>query len=96
VLDPAEPCNEVDPEASRVCCFDIADRCLRHVGGIAAAPSIPSTPASYTARARGAVAMKAMPALMNGAFSAYRSVMRVFNMEFFLLEAIESPGRASR
>ena len=40
--------------------------------------------------------MKAMPALMNGAFSAYRSVMRVFNMEFFLLEAIESPGRASR
>jgi hypothetical protein len=27
--------------------------------------------------------MKAMPALMNGTFSQYCSVMRVFNMKFF-------------
>ena len=49
-------------------------------------PSIPIPPASHTARAKGAVAMKAMPALMNGTFSLYCSVMRVFNMEFLRVE----------
>src|SRR5262245_37692694 len=49
-------------------------------GGIAAMPNIPIPPASHTARTRGAVAMNAMPALMNGTFSPYCSVMRVFNM----------------
>jgi hypothetical protein len=52
-------------------------------GGIAAAPSIPIPPALHTARTRGAVAMNAMPALMNGTFSPYCSVMRVFNMGLF-------------
>src|SRR5262245_22759095 len=49
-------------------------------GGIAGMPNIPIPPALHTARARGAVAMNAMPALMNGTFSPYCSVMRVFNM----------------
>jgi hypothetical protein len=41
--------------------------------------------------------MKAMPALMNGTFSPYCSVMRVFNIEFFLVcRAIEGSGRAAR
>jgi hypothetical protein len=44
-------------------------------------PNIPIPPALHTARARGAVAMNAMPALMNGTFSPYCSVMRVFNMK---------------
>jgi hypothetical protein len=39
--------------------------------------------ADKPARTRGAVAMNAMPALMNGTFSPYCSVMRVFNMKFF-------------
>jgi hypothetical protein len=55
-------------------------------GGIAAMPNIPIPPASHTARTRGAVAMKAMPALMNGTFNPYWSVMRVFNMEFVSVE----------
>ena len=43
------------------------------------------------------MAINAMPALMNGSFSPYCSVMRVFNIEFFLVElTIESPGRATR
>jgi predicted ATPase len=50
-------------------------------GGIAALPNIPIPPAEHTARARGAVAMNAIPALMKGTFSPYRSVIRVFNME---------------
>jgi hypothetical protein len=49
-------------------------------------PSIPIPPASHTARAKGAVAMKAMPALMNGTRSPYWSVMRVFNMGVFPVE----------
>jgi hypothetical protein len=65
-------------------------------GGIAVAPSIPIPPALHTARTRGAVAMNAMPALMNGTFSPYCSVMRVFNMEFFRVQATECPGRAAR
>src|SRR5262245_52974620 len=48
--------------------------------GIAGRPNIPIPPALHAARARGAVAMNAMPALMNGTFSPYCSVMRVFNM----------------
>jgi hypothetical protein len=54
-------------------------------GGMAVAPSIPIPPALHTDRTRGVVAMKAMPALMNGTFSPYCSVMRVFNIEFFLV-----------
>jgi hypothetical protein len=54
-------------------------------GGIAEAPSIPIPPALHTACTRGVVAMKAMPALMNGTLSPYCSVMRVFNIEFFLV-----------
>ena len=50
-------------------------------------PNIPIPPALQTARTRGAVAMKAMPALMNGTFSPYCSVMRVFNMGFFRVAA---------
>jgi hypothetical protein len=43
------------------------------------------------------VATKAMPALMNGTFSPYCSLMRVFNMEFFRVElTIQCPGRAAR
>jgi hypothetical protein len=48
-------------------------------------PNIPIPPASHTARASGAVAMNAMPALMNGTFTPYCSVMRVFSIEFFLV-----------
>ena len=69
MLDPAEPCNDIDPEAGGVYCFDIADRRFEHVGGIAGMPNIPIPPALHTARARGTVAMNAMPALMNGTFS---------------------------
>ena len=86
VFDAAEPRNEIDPEACWACCFDVAERRLQHVGGIAAAPSIPIPPALHTARTRGAVAMNAMPALMNGTFSLYWSVMRVFNMGLFPVE----------
>jgi hypothetical protein len=82
VLDPAEPRNDIDPEACGVYCFDIANRRLQHVGGIAGMPNIPIPPALHTARTRGAVAMNAMPALINGTFSPYCSVMRVLNMKF--------------
>ena len=51
--------------------------------GIAAVPSIPIPPAEHTARTSGTVAINAMPALMNGTFSLYCSVMRVFKMKFF-------------
>jgi len=38
--------------------------------------------------------MNAMPALMNGTFSPYCSVMRVFNIVFFRVAVdIESPRR---
>ena len=48
-------------------------------------PNIPIPPALHTARTRGAVAMNAMPALMNGTFSPYCSVIRVFNMKSSVL-----------
>src|ERR1700722_12404661 len=54
-------------------------------GGIAGMPNIPIPPALHTARTRGAVAMNAMPALMNGTFSPYCSVIRVFNMKSSVL-----------
>jgi hypothetical protein len=36
--------------------------------------------------------MKAMPALMNGTFTPYCSVMRVFNVEFFLVQSYRGSG----
>src|SRR5215831_7130313 len=63
------------------------------LGGIAALPKIPIPPAEHTARTRGAVAMNAIPALMNGTFSPYCSVMRVVNMKFSGILRVCHPGR---
>jgi len=45
-----------------------------------------------TDRTSGVAAMKAMPALMNGTFSPYCSVTRVFNIEFFLVQGYRVSG----
>ena len=83
VFDAAEPRNEIDPEACWACCFDVAERRLQHVGGIAAAPSIPIPPALHTARPRGAVAMNAMPGVDEWNFQSVLVRDARFNMGLY-------------